>query len=124
VDSGEDWVRSPISKEDLEARVRALSYWADARKTPILDSSGTLYFSDQSLILSNTQAVLMEVFVARFGEVVYRQELERRLAESVPSPTRNSLDLHIMRLRRRLARINLCIRTAWGRGYLLELRAE
>lgn len=120
IDSREDWVRSPISREDVEARVKALRCRADARNSPIIDSTGVLHFNDQSLILSNTQATLMEAFVARFKKVVHRSELERLLTECVSSPTRNSLDLHIMRLRRRVTLVNLRIRTAWGRGYLLE----
>lgn len=120
MDSSEDWVRAPISRSDLEARVKALRYRVYSHRTPILDATGTLYFGDRSLIMSHAQTELMELFVARFGQVVCRRDLETRLAERVPSPTRNSLDLHIMRLRRRLTSINLCIRTAWGRGYLLE----
>jgi DNA-binding response OmpR family regulator len=120
IDAREDWVRSPISREDVEARVKALKCRVNARNNPIIDSTGVLYFNDQSLILSNTQATLMEAFVARFKEVVHRSELERVLAECLSSPTRNSLDLHIMRLRRRITMVNLHIRTVWGRGYLLE----
>lgn len=122
VDAREDWVRSPISREDVEARVKALRCRTDARNNPIIDSTGVLYFNDQSVILSNTQATLMETFVERFNEVVHRSVLERMLAECLSSPTRNSLDLHIMRLRRRVSLVNLRIRTAWGRGYLLEPR--
>jgi hypothetical protein len=116
---GEDWVRAPISRRDLDSRVEALLHRIDRGLVPVLDSTGTLYFNNNSLIMSETQADLMELFVVRFGAVVYRRELEERLSARVSSPTRNSLDLHIMRLRRRLASIELGIRTAWGRGYLL-----
>ncbi|QFZ24502.1 winged helix-turn-helix domain-containing protein [Saccharothrix syringae] len=114
-DPHEDWVRAPISRRDLEARVAALQQRVHDR-TPVLDPTGMLRFGRASVTVSTTQAELMELFLARFGEVVYRAELEQRLAR----PTRNSLDLHIMRLRRRLEPVNLSLRTAWGRGYLLE----
>jgi len=87
---------------------------------PKLDSTGMLYFGAHSITISNTQTELMNLLIEQFEEVVYRHELERRLAERTPRPTRNSLDLHIMRLRRRLSSIDLVIRTAWGRGYVLE----
>ncbi len=119
-DPQEDWVRAPISRPDLDARVRTLRYRAYGRKTPRLDATGTLYFDNQSVTVSSTQFELMELFVERFGEVVCRNELENRLAGRDSGATRNSLDLHIMRLRRRLSAVNLAIRTAWGRGYILE----
>ena len=102
-DPFEDWVRAPIARADLDARVRALQNRLDHRQTPTLDSAGTLTFGPYSITVSNVQTELMELFVEHFREVVYRHELTQRLAERVPKPTRNSLDLHIMRLRRRLS---------------------
>ncbi|WP_369193288.1 winged helix-turn-helix domain-containing protein [Streptomyces djakartensis] len=123
-DPFEDWVRAPISRDDLDARVRALQNRLDSRQIPTLDSAGTLTFGSHSITVSNVQTELMELLIEHFGEVVYRHELAQRLAERVQRPTRNSLDLHIMRLRRRLASTDLVIRTAWGRGYALEVEAR
>ena len=36
------------------------------------------------------------------------------------APTRNALDVHILRLRRRIAELGLEIRTVRSRGYLLQ----
>jgi DNA-binding response OmpR family regulator len=36
------------------------------------------------------------------------------------APGRNALDVHVLRLRRRLALVGLAIRTVRSRGYLLE----
>ncbi|MFD5556883.1 winged helix-turn-helix domain-containing protein [Streptomyces sp. NPDC127068] len=120
-DPHEDWVRAPISRIDLDARVAALRHRATSRRTPVLDASGTLYYDTRSVSISTTQTELMALFVERFEAVVHRDELRRRLAGAAEcSPTRNSLDLHIMRLRRRLDPVHLSIRTAWGKGYLLE----
>ena len=38
-------------------------------------------------------------------------------------PTRNALDVHILRLRRRIAELGLEIRTVRSRGYLLQAAA-
>ncbi|HEX8865985.1 MAG TPA: winged helix-turn-helix domain-containing protein [Lentzea sp.] len=119
-DPTEDWVRPPISKDDLEARVKALQNRFDSRQVPILDSSGTLSYGSRSITISTTQTELMALLVERFGEVVYRNEFTHCLAVKVPTLTRNSLDLHIMRLRRRLLPVDLSIRTVWGRGYMLQ----
>jgi DNA-binding response OmpR family regulator len=117
----EDWVRTPVSQIDLQARVVALQNRFVSRRLPVLDSAGTLFVGALSINISSAQAVLMEMLIEQFGEVVYRDELTQRLSDRVTNPTRNLLDLHIMRLRRRLLPLGLSIRTAWGRGYLLEL---
>jgi DNA-binding response OmpR family regulator len=52
--------------------------------------------------------------------VVTRDELCAGLGTEERRSTRNSLDLQIMRLRRRIEPIELAIRTVWGQGYVLE----
>ena len=37
------------------------------------------------------------------------------------APTRNALDVHILRLRRRIAPLGLEVRTVRSRGYLLQV---
>jgi DNA-binding response OmpR family regulator len=39
-------------------------------------------------------------------------------------PTRNALDVHVLRLRRRIAPLGLEIRTVRARGYLLQAAAN
>jgi DNA-binding winged helix-turn-helix (wHTH) protein len=53
------------------------------------------------------------------GLVVHRDALA---AAGWPdgAPGRNALDVHVLRLRRRLAPVGLGIRTVRSRGYLLE----
>ncbi|MCM6773174.1 winged helix-turn-helix domain-containing protein [Nocardia sp. CDC159] len=120
-DPCEDWVRTPISHSDLEARVAALRHRAYGRQAPTVDAAGTVHFGRKTVGLSTIQAELMELLVESYRDVVYRSELTQRLAESSQGDaTRNSLDLHIMRLRKRLTPVQLVIRTVWGRGYRLE----
>lgn len=124
-DPREDWVRAPVSRSDLEARVAALLHRAYSRRTPTLDESGTLHYGHRSVTLSVRQTQVLELLIQRFEEVVSRQELEEHLMESSQrSLSRNALDLQIMRLRKRLDVVGLSIRTAWGRGYLLEATTD
>jgi hypothetical protein len=120
-DQFEDWVRAPISRADLTARVRALEARVGARSKPHVDSSGLVFFNNQSMTVSLMQAELLDELAKQFGAIVSRCLLEHRLARAqMRRPTRNSLDLHIMRLRRNIRPLGLVIDTAWGRGYLLE----
>jgi DNA-binding response OmpR family regulator len=59
--------------------------------------------------------------VDRFGAVVTRDVLADR-AWPTGVPTRNALDVHVLRLRRRIAPIGLEIRTVRSRGYLMQGR--
>jgi DNA-binding response OmpR family regulator len=81
---------------------------------------GVLHFGKKSVAISGTQVGLMEQFITYFGEVICRVELEQCVAARRRTITRNALDLHIMRLRRRIVVVGLGIRTVWGRGYVLE----
>ncbi|MER7224914.1 winged helix-turn-helix domain-containing protein [Streptomyces rubradiris] len=120
VDPTEDWIRAPAPRGDVEARIQALAQRAYGRQTPTLDATGILYFGTDSVAISDTQMGIMEHFVAHYGEVVYRSELEQQVSKATGKITRNALDLQIMRLRRRIASVGLSICTVWGRGYILE----
>jgi len=63
--------------------------------------------------------VRVEALLDRFGAVVSRDALARS-GWPGGSPGRNALDVHVLRLRRRLSPLQLAIRTVRSRGYLLE----
>ncbi|MFF7242987.1 winged helix-turn-helix domain-containing protein [Embleya sp. NPDC008237] len=117
----EDWVRPPISREDFGARRAALAARAQAGALPCIDREGVLRFGGRRLSLSPAEADLMRVLVESFQEVVSRESLVRRVWPGDCAQRRNALDLRILRLRRRIGSLHLSIRTAWGRGYLLDI---
>ena len=69
--------------------------------------------------LPPVEARLSSALVERFGAVVSRDALTRAGWPS-GAPGRNALDVHMLRLRRRLQALGLVIRTVRSRGYLLE----
>ncbi|GGO10111.1 hypothetical protein GCM10010116_20370 [Microbispora rosea subsp. aerata] len=116
----EDWVRPPIVPEDLQARVRQLADRAVLNEKPVLDPAGILYFRDASVTLSMTQCEILGPLISRYGQLVYRTELREILERSGASSSSNAVDLHVMRLRRRLQVVGLAVRNVWGRGFVLE----
>ncbi|WP_186777830.1 winged helix-turn-helix domain-containing protein [Streptomyces salinarius] len=116
----EDWVRPPIAPEDLQARVRQLTARTFLRSRPVLDPAGILYFKESSVTLSVTQCEMLAPLVGRHGQTVYRIELRDILERSGASSSSNALDLHVMRLRRRLRVVGLAVRNVRGRGFVLE----
>lgn len=121
-DLREDWVRAPITHDDLQARIAALQARAEAHRRPQVDPNGVLRYRGRSIPVSPTATDLLQRLIREFGLLVSRDELRDCLPEREGATTRNALDLHIMRLRKRIQPIGLVIRTVWGRGYLLESR--
>lgn len=121
VDPLEDWVRLPVDRNDLQARIDALS--ARGREagiaSPRLDEWGVLRFGTRQVTLPPLEARLASVLVEAFRSVVRRDDLTR-VGWPGDNPGRNALDVHILRLRRRVEPIGLSIRTVRSRGYLLE----
>jgi hypothetical protein len=120
----EDWVRTPVPSHDLKARADALAYRYRRFRSPQLDENGVLWFASRSVTLSPTQAELLSLLVSRFGQVVPREVLRFEAGDGAEPMTRNALDLHIMRVRQRINALGLTVRTVWGRGYVLDVRAE
>jgi DNA-binding response OmpR family regulator len=120
VDPLEDWVRLPADDEELAARLATLrARGGAAAPAPRLDSDGLLHYRDGWVALSPVEQALAGSLIERFGAVVGRDALSKR-AWPRGRPTRNALDVHILRFRRRIAPLGLELRTVRARGYLLQ----
>ena len=117
----EDWIRVPASDADVKARIRGLARRGRAHTTavPTLDRDGVLRFASAWASLPPVESRLTAAMIERFGAVVSRDALARA-GWPEGAPGRNALDVHVLRLRRRLAPVSLVIRTVRSRGYLLE----
>ncbi len=121
VDELEDWIRVPAGEADLQVRVDGLRHRAERKRRPLpdLDDDGVLRLDGLWVSLPPVEARLTAALVDRFGAVVSRDDLARA-GWPDGSPGRNALDVHMLRLRRRLSTVALAIRTVRSRGYLLE----
>lgn len=117
----EDWVRVPATEADVRARVGALSTRASAHviDRPDLDVDGVLRFAGSWVSLPPVESRLTRALIDRFGAVVGRDALSRA-GWPEGAPGRNALDVHVLRLRRRLITVGLGLKTVRSRGYLLE----
>ncbi|MBA3280761.1 MAG: winged helix-turn-helix transcriptional regulator, partial [Acidimicrobiia bacterium] len=81
--------------------------------------NGLLRINGRWVSLPPVEHRLMVVLLDRYRAVVSREALARAgWPDGIPG--RNVLDVHIVRLRRRLAPLELSIQTVRSRGYLLE----
>jgi hypothetical protein len=121
VDCLEDWVRVPATEADVRSRTEALAVRGGIHheSVPELDGHGVLRFGAAWVGLPPVEARLVGALVERFGAVVSRETLSRA-GWPGGAPGRNALDVHVVRLRRRLGPLDLAIRTIRSRGYLLE----
>jgi DNA-binding response OmpR family regulator len=116
----EDWVRMPADDRDVRARLATLSARAmNDHGRPEIDDDGLLRFKGRWTSLSPVERSLASALVERYGAVVGRDVLAKR-AWPGGAPTRNALDVHVLRLRRRIAALGLEVRTVRSRGYLLQ----
>jgi DNA-binding response OmpR family regulator len=117
----EDWMRVPV--DDTELRVRTANLERRSvlheRTEPMLDEDSVLHYRESWVALPPVEARLMGAMLDRLGAVVTRDALSRA-GWPEGAPGRNALDVHVLRLRRRVAPLGLVIRTVRSRGYLLE----
>jgi DNA-binding response OmpR family regulator len=121
IDCSEDWVRLPASQTDIDARCAAILARCSGHgaERPVLDRDGVLRCGSEWVSLPPVEARLLEALLDRFGAVVSREALSRS-GWPAGAPGRNALDVHVLRLRRRIAPLGVVIKTVRSRGYLLE----
>jgi DNA-binding response OmpR family regulator len=121
LDELEDWIRVPADEGDVRARIDGLARRAAVHspERPALDDDGVLRLGSGWVPLPPVEARLTAALLDRFGAVVSRDALGRA-GWPDGAPGRNALDVHVLRLRRRLDPLGLAIRTVRSRGYLLE----
>jgi DNA-binding response OmpR family regulator len=118
----EDWIRVPADERELRARVDALRQRSlfHSNDQPAIDEHGVLRYGGRWVSLPPVEARLTMAMLDRFGSVVSRDALSKAGWPNNGIGGRNALDVHVLRLRRRLDTVGLAIRTVRARGYLLE----
>jgi DNA-binding winged helix-turn-helix (wHTH) protein len=89
----------------------------------MLDNDGLLRFNGSWVSIPPVETRLLEALLERYAAVVSRDALGKA-GWPERAPGRNALDVHVLRLRRRIAPLGLAITTVRARGYLLEESAS
>lgn len=115
----------PADDDDIRARIECIDWrWSEHHGAkPELDEDGVLRFGTGLAPLPPVEARLMTAMLDRFDAVVSREQLTRSGWPN-GAPGRNALDVHVLRLRRRINPLGLVIKTVRSRGYLLELASS
>ena len=121
----EDWIRVPADERDVRLRADSLNRRLSSHSPdrPDLDEHGVLRFRGRWVPLPPVEARLTAALLDRFGAGGSRAA-RTRAGWPGGAGGRNPLDVHVLRLRRRLNGVGLAIRTVRARGYLLEPAAQ
>ena len=119
----EDWIRLPADDRDLRARLDALTLRSgtEVEVFPEIDVDGLLHMGDQWVSLPPIEQRLATALIEKPSAVVSREGLAKA-GWPGETATRNALDVHMLRLRRRIEPLGLSIRTVRSRGYVLNVK--
>jgi DNA-binding response OmpR family regulator len=126
----DDYLTKPFAMEELVARIRALLRRPGGRLSKQL-AAGNVAFdtatrdvtvAGKALLLTRHELSILEQLMRRQGRVVSKNDLESQLYGFDDDIASNSVEVHMHRLRRRLAGAgaDVAITTLRGIGYLLN----
>jgi hypothetical protein len=121
-DELEDWARLPTTPDELFARADRLLLRAwQAGSVPIeVDEFDVLYVGRDRIFLSELEARLMRLLLDRRGELVARAPAIAAMWPDGSPDGERAIDNRLRHLRARLWHVPLRIRTARGKGFILE----
>ena len=135
LDAGaDDYLSKPFGIDELLARIRAVlrrTARGSHARPPRLDANGItietglreVRIGAAMVQVTSTEYELLEYLVRHAGRIVPRDELMAVVCQREASSLDRSLDVHVSRLRRKLADRASTIRTVRGVGYMFCVAA-
>jgi len=124
----DDYLVKPFNLAELEARVRALIRRGQCGVNPVY-ACGTMTFDSvgrraaingEPLELTTRELSVLEALMSRIGWVVSKEQLLERLYSYAEEASGNAIEVYIHRLRKKIERAGVTIRTIRGLGYIIE----
>lgn len=128
LDAGaDDYLTKPFAMEELEARIRALGRRKSTALRKFLHfgdlvfdvSSWSVTHGDTQLDISKRECALLEILMSRLGRNVPKVELLEHLYGTGADVEISAVEVHISRLRKKLAVLGIEIQVQRGLGYQL-----
>ena len=123
----DDYLTKPFSVTEFEARVRALSRRPTLAAASIVVrglsvdvEAKRVRVNDAPIDLTVREWALLELFLARPGRVLSKEQIAQQLASYEDTLTVNAIEVYVSRLRSKVEASGVRIRTVRGFGYLWE----
>jgi len=123
----DDYLTKPFALGELEARIRALARRGAGGPVRarcgnlVLDRVGnTISDGGGSLDLTRTEYMVLAALIERCGKVVSKTQLFEQIYAWEDNAGLSALEVYVSRLRKKLDKAGVRIRTIRGLGYLLE----
>ena len=125
----DDYVQKPVARKELVARIHALLRRPEWYLGEILSAGNVTLDSkarevsigDVSVLMPRREMTVLELLLRRWGRVIPKSVFEDKIYGFGEEVTSNCIEVHISRLRKRLAKANATvhIQTRRGVGYLI-----
>lgn len=128
-EGADDYLAKPFEPEELVARLRAIARRRRGGSSNLL-VAGSLSFNtdtrelrngDERLPLSPREAALVELLMTSPGQAVPKSRIISAMSSWESNFSANSVEIYVLKLRRKLAGAGVNIVTLRGVGYALEL---
>ena len=123
----DDYLTKPFSVTEFEARVRALSRRPTLAAASIVIrglsvdvEAKRVRVNDVPVDLTVREWALLELFLARPGRVLSKEQIAQQLASYEDTLTVNAIEVYVSRLRSKVEASGVRIRTVRGFGYMWE----
>jgi len=123
----DDYLTKPFSVTEFEARVRALSRRPTLAAASIVIrglsvdvEAKRVRVNDVPIDLTVREWALLELFLARPGRVLSKEQIAQQLASYEDTLTVNAIEVYVSRLRSKVEASGVRIRTVRGFGYMWE----
>lgn len=127
----DDYLVKPISIEEITLKIKAILNRPPQIKAKILnldnlnlnEQAKTVKRGNRKINLTNKEYNLLRFLFNRKGEVLTRTEIMEKVWDINADPLSNSIEAHIMNLRKKLNKVGEknFIHTLNGRGYKLDI---
>ncbi len=127
---GDDYLLKPFAMEELVARIRALLRRPGAVLGLVINAGNVSFdttarevrINDKPIAISRREMGVLEHLMRRNGRVVPKNVLEDKIYGFDEEVSSNSVEVHVSRLRKRLAKAgaDVSVHTLRGVGYLLS----
>lgn len=124
----DDYLVKPFELVELEARVRALTRRSRGTAAPQIRHGDLSFDTIQKLAsirgevldLPAREIALLEIFLARTGHLVSKEQIIDLLCQWGEEVSGNAIEVYVHRLRKKLEPANVRLKTLRGLGYCLE----